>query len=76
MKGLDIDIQLEIDEANYHIEARIIEGEEQSYDYCGSPPELDYYVVYDEAGCDVTRNLAYPMIEHIEDELLEYYQNR
>ena len=73
---MNIDIEIELNEEIYTVEAYIIKGEDSSHDYPGSAPEIDCMTVYDEQGCDITRMLDYDTIEYIEDSLFDIYYER
>ncbi len=72
---MNIDLEIEIDSKLYFVEARMIKGDSSSYDYEGSAPEIDYMVVYNENGDEVTKNLDWKYTNDIEDRLHDYYND-
>ena len=76
MNGLEVSLEFETNFEIFEIEGKVYDGEEQTYDYCGSAPEVEIWKVIDEQGCDIKRELDYITLEHIEDAMIEYYNNR
>jgi hypothetical protein len=76
MKGQSINIEVEYDFEVFEVEAVVYAGEMQTYDYCGSAPDVDIWKVYDEQGCEIQRELDYITLEYIEEQILEYYNNQ
>jgi hypothetical protein len=72
---MNIDLEIEMDSKLYFVEATIRKGDSPSYNYEGSAPEIDYMVVYNELGDDVTTNLNWKYVNEIEDRLHDYYND-
>ena len=72
---MNIDLEIEMDNKLYFVEATMRKGDSPSYDYEGSAPEIDYMVVYNEDGDEVTTNLNWKYVNEIEDRLHDYYND-
>lgn len=45
-----------------------------THDYCGDPEELDYITIYNDQGCDVTKEIGWELHEQAEQSLYDLYE--
>ena len=71
---MKIQIEVEFEDTVYAVDATVTPGEPATYDYQGSPPEIDICVVYDESGCEIIDGIEPDMFYTIEDEVYQAYE--
>jgi len=54
------------------VEYDFTDGEDQSYDYVGSPPTVDLYAIY-VGGVDIYDIFSSDQLEHIESEIIKQH---
>ena len=71
---MKIQIEVEFDDTIYAVDATVTPGEAATYDYQGSPPEIEVWAVYDESGCQIMDGIESDLFYTIEDEVYQAYE--
>jgi len=75
IENMRVNLEIELNELLYYVEAVVLEGEPTTNEYIGSGAEIDNYEVFDELGEDITRDLDITQIQAIEDRIYDHYND-
>ena len=71
---MKIQIKVEFEDTVYAVDATVTPGEPATYDYQGSPPEIEIWAVYNENGCEIMYFIDSDVFYTIEDEVYQAYE--